>query len=325
MQRSLGPRKSYLSFPNPENLVPFPQRVWGFIWRVLKNFRRNKGLLLAGAVGYNALLSMIPALAIAIYVLSAFMDTEALLMVISAEVDLAIPGRTEAISSALESFSETRHLVGAVGLAVLLFFASIAFRMVEDAMSVIFRHHKRVKTRHPVISALMPFIYVSVVTFAVFVVTVVVTAYEAVASRGVWLFDRELQLEGYLPLLLKFLGFVGVVSLFTSFYRVLPMARVRLRLAIFGGLIAGILWEFVRAFLVWYFASISLVNAVYGSVATVVIVLLSMEIAAVILLLGAQVIAEIEVSAEAGLPWWEEPKRSVRVFHDPPTEDLETK
>ncbi len=36
--------------------------------------------------------------------------------------------------------------------------------------------------------------------------------------------------------------------------------------------------------------------------------LLFMEIAFIILLLGAQVIAELEASARADLPWWEKPK-----------------
>lgn len=306
------------------HLPVLTRRVLVFIWRVLRNFKRNKGLLLAGAVGYNSLLSLIPALAVTIYVLSAFMDPEALVMVVTAELNVVLPGATNLISSALQQFSETRDVVGVVGLGVLLFFASIAFRMVEDAMSVIFRHHKRIKTRHPVISAAMPFLWVTVVALAVFFVTVVVTAYETVASRGVVVFNRELELLGYMPLLLKFLGFLGTVSLFTSFYRVLPMARVRFRLALVGGLVAGLLWEIVRSILVWYFASISLVNVVYGSIATVIIVLLSMEVAAVIFLLGAQVIAEIEVSAEAGLPWWDEPRSVVEVVHEPFTAPSES-
>ncbi len=70
--------------------------------------------------------------------------------------------------------------------------------------------------------------------------------------------------------------------------------EVRLRHAVIGGIAAAVLWELVRNFLVWWFSSISLVNVVYGSLATVVVVLLSLESAAIILLLGAQVIAELE-------------------------------
>ena len=49
-----------------------------------------------------------------------------------------------------------------------------------------------------------------------------------------------------------------------------------------------------RHFLVWYFSTLSLVNLVYGTFATVIIILLSFEAAAIILLMGAQVIAEYE-------------------------------
>jgi uncharacterized BrkB/YihY/UPF0761 family membrane protein len=59
--------------------------------------------------------------------------------------------------------------------------------------------------------------------------------------------------------------------------------------------------------MVYFFTNISMVNAIYGSLATVIVVLLYLEIAFVILLLGAQLIAELEASAAAGVPWYEKP------------------
>lgn len=44
----------------------------------------------------------------------------------------------------------------------------------------------------------------------------------------------------------------------------------------------------------WYFSTLSVVGVVYGSLATTVIGLLSLEIAGIFLLLGAQTIAEYE-------------------------------
>ena len=46
--------------------------------------------------------------------------------------------------------------------------------------------------------------------------------------------------------------------------------------------------------LVWYFATLSQVTVVYGSLTTAIVVLLSLEIAATLLLFGAQVISEYE-------------------------------
>ena len=63
--------------------------------------------------------------------------------------------------------------------------------------------------------------------------------------------------------------------------------------------------------MVYYFASLSMVNVIYGSLATVVVMLLFMEIAFIILLLGAQVIAELQHSASAGVPWWQRPSEEL--------------
>ena len=52
--------------------------------------------------------------------------------------------------------------------------------------------------------------------------------------------------------------------------------------------------EATRHILLWYFSTLSVVGVVYGSLATTIVGLLSPEIASIILLLGAQVIAEYE-------------------------------
>ena len=61
------------------------------------------------------------------------------------------------------------------------------------------------------------------------------------------------------------------------------------------------LWRLTARFMVYFFTNISMVNVLYGSLATVIVVLLSLEIVFVILLLGAQVIAELEASSAAGV------------------------
>ena len=56
----------------------------------------------------------------------------------------------------------------------------------------------------------------------------------------------------------------------------------------------GLLWEVTRHLLVWYYGTMSQVRIVYGSLTTAILVMLSVEIGAILLLLGAQVIAEYE-------------------------------
>ena len=80
----------------------------------------------------------------------------------------------------------------------------------------------------------------------------------------------------------------------TSLYFVMPVGRIAFHHALIGGVTATVLWEIVRHVLVWYFTSLLLVNLVYGSLATAIVVLLSFEFASLILLFGAQVSAEFE-------------------------------
>jgi membrane protein len=90
------------------------------------------------------------------------------------------------------------------------------------------------------------------------------------------------------------LGIVGEVLMLTSIYLVMPVVRVKFRYALIGGITAAVLWEITRRVIIWYYATISMVNVIYGSIAIMVVALLSIEVVVVILLLGAQVIAELE-------------------------------
>ena len=120
----------------------------------------------------------------------------------------------------------------------------------------------------------------------------------------------EAVVERHSNLALRLVGFAGMVVLFAGIYRVLPVVRIALGRALVGGLCAATLWLLIGRFLVYYFSTLSMVNVIYGSLATVVVLLLFMEIAFIILLLGAQVIAELEASAKAGVPWYERPSEA---------------
>ena len=68
-----------------------------------------------------------------------------------------------------------------------------------------------------------------------------------------------------------------------------------------GGVIAAVLWEIVRRVTVYYYTVVSMVNVIYGSMAITMVALFSIEFVAVILLLGAQVIAELECKPDESI------------------------
>lgn len=75
----------------------------------------------------------------------------------------------------------------------------------------------------------------------------------------------------------------------------MPVERLSLRHALISGVTAALLWELARHLLGWYQIYLSQASVVYGALTTAVVVTLSLELAATLLLFGAQVIAQYEL------------------------------
>jgi YihY family inner membrane protein len=176
----------------------------------------------------------------------------------------------------------------------MLFFSSLAFTVLEKAMAVIFLHRFAIRRRHFLVSAMLPYVYILSLGVGLLLVTLVAGSLQAVGKESVELFGRTWSLNGVSGLLLYLLGFAGEVFVLTSVYLVMPAGRLAWRHALIGGITAAVLWEITRHVLVWYFATLSQVTLVYGSLTTAIVVLLSLELAATLLLFGAQVISEYE-------------------------------
>jgi membrane protein len=282
-----------------------------FALQTLKAFRANQGLLLAGAVAYYALLSIVPLLILFAIALSHLIDQGELLATLGRYLEWLVPSQSKPIVAELKTFLDHRDVIGWVLLATMLFFSSLAFTVLENAMSVIFVHRVAIRRRHFLVSALLPYCYILSLGVGLLLVTLVAGSLQAMGQESVRLLGHEWSLRGVSGVLLYLLGVAGEVFLLTSVYLVMPVGRLSLRHALIGGVTATVLWEITRHLLVWYFATLSQVNLVYGSMTTAIVVLLSLEIGAALLLLGAQVISEYERLGR-GAPVGAEPKAQMR-------------
>jgi membrane protein len=269
-------------------------RPWHFVVQVLAGFRANQGFLLAGAVAYYTLLSIVPMLALILVLLSQFRETPALLEVLREYLALVSPGQSEALITQISVFLANWKVVGTAGLVLLLFFSSLAFTVLENAMSVIFLHRVAIKRRRFLVSAIIPYCYILLLAVGMLVVSAVSAGLTALDARTVTIMGRVWSLDGTGAMLIYLFGIVGETALLTSLYLVMPVGRLVLRHALIGGLTAALLWEITRHIMVWYFSTLSLVNLVYGTFSAAILILLSLEAASIILLLGAQVISEYE-------------------------------
>jgi membrane protein len=275
--------------------LPRPRQLGAFVLRVLRGFVRSGGVDLAGGVAYNGLLSMIPLCLLATAVFSRFVDRERFIEAVLRELRYVVPERTAApITEALRALLQAPYSGGLIGMAALLFFSTLAFRTLQHALDVIFSHRLQAHPpRSLLFSALLSLAYVLALGLLTFLQTL--------AFAGI---DKVPLLAAHLPRsMLPWL--IGLALLLTSIYRFMPFGKGRLDLALIGGGCAALLWQGVQSLFVWYLENISSVNVIYGSLSAVIIVLFSFEVAAGIVLLGAQLVAELEKSRNAGLHWFE--------------------
>jgi YihY family inner membrane protein len=265
-----------------------------FVLQTLKAFRANQGLLLAGAVAYYALLSIVPLMILIVIALSRVVPEHTLLTALGHLLQWLVPGQSGALVRELAHFLAHREVVGWVLFLTMLFFSSLAFTVLENAMSLIFVHRVVIRRRHFLLSALLPSCYILFLGVGSLIVTLVSSGLDVMGAEAVDLFGTHVSLQGFSRVVLYLLGLAGEIFVLTSIYMVMPVGRPSLKHALLGGIVAALLWEITRHVLVWYFATLSQVSVVYGSLTMAIVILFSLEWLATLLLFGAQVISQYE-------------------------------
>jgi membrane protein len=257
-----------------------------FALAVVRQFRANQGVLLAGAVAYYTLLSLVPLLILILMALSHIVPEDRLLMTLSEYLEFVVPGQSTALVDEVRTFLAHKQVVGSILFVTMLFFSALAFTILENAMSVIFYHRVKITRRHFLVSAVMPYLFILFLGIGLLIVTVLSGVLQFVGTRSITILGQPRSLDQISIFLLYMVGVTGEM--------LMPVGRLSLRHALIGGATATLLWEMMRHILAWYYTTMSQIQLVYGSLTTAIAVLLSVEIGALVLLIGAQVIAEYE-------------------------------
>ena len=204
-----------------QNACRLTGRFQGFLLRVVRGFRRNQGLLLAGAVAYYTLLSIVPLSILVPIVLTHFMEEQQLIHTLSTYLGMMIPDYAATLTEQVRAFLEHRNVVGIIGFLGMLFFSSLAFSMLENAMSVIFFQRDKIHRRYFLISAIIPYVYILAMGLGIGLVSFIVGAIETLESRHLTILGWNLNLGGATGAALYILGIVSEVLMFTSIYLVM--------------------------------------------------------------------------------------------------------
>jgi membrane protein len=265
-----------------------------FCLGVLRAFRDNQVVLLAGALAYYLLLSFVPLLILMWIALSKFVDQQALLATLGEYLERIVPGQSAAVLDELYRFSSHSGAISWMLLGTLIFFSSLAFSVLEKSMSVIFLHRIEPLRRHFAVSAIIPYCYIVLLALGLLLMTLISGALQAIGAEHIDAFGHVWSLKGVTGGLVYLLGVVAEVILLASLYVIMPVGRQTWRHALVGASAATLAWELIRHLLIWYFQTRTQVGLVYGSLTSAIVILTGFEIFSILLLFGAQVIAEYQ-------------------------------
>ena len=265
------------------------------VGRLFKKFERDDAPLLAAAIAWGVLFSVVPFLALGIgltgFVLSARFDdpTEAVVALFARNLPQGATG--EDLSRVLESLvgevMSNRTGLTIVGSLIFVWLATRLSGTLQIALAKVFETDTRRGLFHG------KAFDIAAVLIAVVLVTlnIGVTVAGAAAVRfGVEIFG----LGGpTVPYAERFLGalvaFASIWTLFFIIYRYLPRERTPWKTTVIAATLSGLAHELLRFAFSWYVTEVANYASTLGNLATAALILLWIYYGALVFILGGEV------------------------------------
>lgn len=271
-------------------------RRWGgLVLKVERRFRQDDALLMAAALSYTSLLSLVPLLAVGLAILAAFPAFEGarIQLQLSLVQNLA-PEVGQQVRQVIAGFIGNAGNLTAIGILSLVVTALLLLVAIEDALNRVYR----VTKPRSAMSRLM--VYWTVVTLGPILLG-------GSLSITDWLFDGAA--ADTLPVLAAGLRVIGIlfriimlVLLFALLYSAVPNRNVPSRHALTGGIVAGVAVALLRFGFHLYVADYKAYQSVYGALAAVPILLFWAYLVWAAVLVGAELTATLMEEKEGTTP-----------------------
>lgn len=234
---------------------------------------------------YTTLLSLVPFLAFTFSVLKAFGVQNALEPLLLDLVAPLGPDRVEVASRIVQFVNNMKvGVLGAVGLALLIYTVLSLIQQVEGAFNAIWR----VRGMRSVMQRFSDYLSVVLVGPVLVVSAMALTA--SFMSTG--LVRRITSIKPF-GALVAYAGeavpYVLICAAFTFVYLFIPNTKVRWGPALTGGIIGGVLWETVGWIFASFMVSSTRYTAIYSGFAIVILFMIWLYLSWLILLVGCDI------------------------------------
>ena len=270
-----------------------PARGWkDILLRVYRNISDHRVLALAAGMTFYSLLAIFPALAALVAIYGLFADPGAIAAHLNAVSGFIPSGALDVARDQLTRVASngegTLGVTFAIGLAVSLWSANAAMKSLFDTLNIVYAEEEK-----------RGFIKLNAIslTFTAAAVAFILVAIAAVAVLPVAL--TYMGLTDFTDLLLRIARWpalaLGLAVALALIYRFGPSrAAPQWRWISWGSVAAALLWLAGSALFSFYAANFGNFNATYGSLGAVIGFMTWLWISAIVILLGAELNAEIE-------------------------------
>ncbi|HOX44685.1 MAG TPA: YihY/virulence factor BrkB family protein [Myxococcota bacterium] len=270
--------------------IPYLHGVLATILQTARGFFRNDSHILAAAIAFYAILSLIPFVLLLFslsgYVIESLVQQSAgqekLFLELAEYVRAVVPFMTDDIVQRLQSITLNREALGLTGLGTLVMTSWAVFRTLEMAFNRIFCSERR---RSMLVShgLFLLFLLGVLLLFLLSHLAGVLGPLGAARSETVAgllesLLGSSALLRALAGLLVSSLVFVVLVKYFSH-------ERIRLGPAAAGGLMFALLWLLASQAFGYYLRNVARFSMLYGSLASLAVIILWFFYAAVVLLL----------------------------------------
>ncbi len=252
--------------------------------RAVNDFLGKNGPQLAAAVSYYALFSLFPLSLAIIFVLSFFLGPDSISNLAQSAAEQA-PISSETVRDALTNTLSSRSIAGLAGLIGLLWAGTAVFGAIRKGVNATWGITKP----RPFFQERLIDISLMAGATVLLLVSISSTAVLGNLKEILEFVTRETQvnsdflwdwLGSLIPPVLSFMVFISI-------YWFLPNTKVKIIEALPGAIAATVTFEILKGIFVWYVSGNSLYSTIYGSIGSIVALLMWVYLSANILLFGS--------------------------------------
>ena len=268
------------------NWIKVKKIIRSYFPYLMRRFHEDRILYYSGYLSYVTLLSMVPLLAVIFSLFSIFPFFEKLKEEVEEFVFRNfVPELGDVLQEQILSFVDNATRMTPFGLIVLLVVALLLLSSIDHTLNQIWRVGKN---RGIILSYS---IYIVVLISSPVLLGTGLTANSYLLSLGGIEEGSELSA---IKLILSSMHFLGSFLFFLLLYIVVPHTKVHFWSAVFGALIATLLFELSKSVFALYFIHFPVYQAIYGALAVIPLLFVWVFISWVVVLVGAQISASLD-------------------------------